>query len=255
MTCVGCLSARICWSLTFVCWRRSSMALEMWKNMPSTIFNSFFLTKLVVTLWKEIEKQSIKLRMGRLHLRLQRVENLCQRFTSEVRCGESENSKHMEKSMLRLHRCRITVNDRFHRLNDGSNQNSSELGSLLWRCGCRFVVTKTLLDAIFTWVNQNQYRYQHINHMGKLWWIESWTMFVWGSTLVRCASRAQHRAIARASGGRCRCQSLQQYAPIFNDFVRKNDENDETTWNCMDHLERTMKVVIGGKARFKRLYF
>lgn len=153
------------------------------------------------------------------------------------------HSKPMEKSMHRLHRCRTTVNDRFHRLNDGSNQSSLEHGSLLWRCGCWFVVIKTLLGAIFTtWV----------------WWIESWTSFVWGSTLVRCTSRAQHRAIVRASGGRCRCQSLQQYAWMFNDFVWKSDKNDETTWNCMDHLERTMKVVIsfflggvGGKTRFR----
>ena len=35
------------------------------------------------------------------------------------------------KSMRRLHRCRIAVNDRFHRLNDGSNQSSLEHGSLL----------------------------------------------------------------------------------------------------------------------------
>lgn len=222
--------ARICWSLTFVCWRRSSMALKSLAFFfsPSTTFNSVVFGHVVslccVTwgLWEKKFHQSIKLRMGRLHLRLQRVENLCQRFTSEARCGESEDSKRMEKSMHRLHRCRIAVNDRFHRLNDGSNQSSLEHGSLLWRCDCWFVVTKTLLGAIFTtWV----------------WWIESWTSFVWGSTLVRCTSRAQHRAIACAS-------ALQQYAPMFNDFVWKNDKNDETTWNCMDHLERTMKVVI-----------
>ena len=55
---------------------------------------------------------------------------------SPARCGVENpktrnHSKPMEKSMHRLHRCRTTVNDRFHRLNDGSNQSSLEHGSLL----------------------------------------------------------------------------------------------------------------------------